>query len=161
MAKIRFLSFICCYFLFCSVVLSEDWPQWLGEERLPVWNETGIIDKFPDGGPKFRWAAKLGGGYSGPAVADGRVLVMDRVDTSGDLVSGDLLHEGAPPQNQNFLRRKLEGKERVVCLRESGWGSHMDAYIRLSLHDGSPLRDWPSVHTNDRWRTCVLSGRGR
>src|SRR5215831_16799539 len=50
---------------------ADDWPQWLGPQRDSVWRETGILDKFPAGGPKVRWRTPIGGGYAGPAVAKG------------------------------------------------------------------------------------------
>ena len=53
----------------------EDWPQWLGPNRDSVWSETGILDTFPDGGPKVLWRTPIKGGYSGPAVANGKVYV--------------------------------------------------------------------------------------
>ena len=31
---------------------ADDWPQWLGPTRNSVWHETGILAKFPEGGPK-------------------------------------------------------------------------------------------------------------
>src|SRR5262245_34641371 len=52
---------------------ADDWPQWMGPKRDGVWRETGILDKFPNGGPKVRWRAPIGMGYSGPAVAGGKV----------------------------------------------------------------------------------------
>src|SRR5947199_7715627 len=52
---------------------ADDWPQWLGSERDSVWRESGIIEKFPAGGPRGLWRAQIGGGYSGPVVAKGRV----------------------------------------------------------------------------------------
>src|SRR5207253_8618584 len=58
-------------------VRADDWPQWLGPKRDGVWREEGILDKFPKGGPKVLWRTPLGGGYCGPAVAGGRVYVMD------------------------------------------------------------------------------------
>src|SRR5260221_682248 len=62
---------------------AEDWPQWLGPQRDGVWRETGILDKFPEKGPLVRWRIPIAAGYSGPAVADGRVYVMDRVVADG------------------------------------------------------------------------------
>ena len=59
--------------------LAGDWPQWMGPKRDNVWREPGVIDKFPPGGPKVKWRAPVAWGYSGPAVADGRVYVMDYV----------------------------------------------------------------------------------
>ena len=65
-------------------VEAEDWPEWRGAGRLGVWNETGILDRFPEGGLKVRWRTPIRAGYAGPAVAGGRVFVVDaqRSDTS-------------------------------------------------------------------------------
>ena len=57
--------------------LADDWPQWMGPNRDGVWHETGILEKFPDGGPKELWRTPIGGGYAGPAVAGGKVYVTD------------------------------------------------------------------------------------
>ena len=54
--------------LMISPAFAEDWPQFLGPKRDGVWREDGILEKFPTGGPKKLWSAKLGGGYAGPAV---------------------------------------------------------------------------------------------
>src|SRR6516165_6453495 len=62
---------------------ADDWPQWLGPKRDSVWRETGILEKFPKGGPKVLWRTPIGGGYSGPAVAGDRVYVTDRVLAPG------------------------------------------------------------------------------
>src|ERR1019366_904561 len=58
---------------------ADDWPQWLGPQRDGVWRETGILRKFPAGGPKVRWRTPVGEGYSGPSVAKGKVYITDRV----------------------------------------------------------------------------------
>ncbi len=144
-----------------SPCCGEDWPQWLGTERLPVWRETQIIDSFPKNGPPLRWSAKLGGGYSGPAVSDGRVFVMDRVPASDSLSDGELLHEGEPPKNQNFLRRKLPGRERVVCFREQDgkqlWEHTYDCpYTSVALYAIGP-RCTPTV---DGDRVYTLGAEG-
>src|SRR5438876_9764157 len=57
---------------------ADDWPQWHGPRRDGVWRETGIVSKFPNGGPPVVWQADVGGGFAGPAVAQGRVFLMDR-----------------------------------------------------------------------------------
>ena len=56
---------------------AEDWPEWRGAGRRGVWHETGILDQFPAGGLAATWRVPVGGGYAGPAVADGRVFVTD------------------------------------------------------------------------------------
>lgn len=56
-----------------------DWPQWRGPTRNGVWTETGIIERFESPQVPIKWRVPIGGGYSGPTVAEGRVFVMDRV----------------------------------------------------------------------------------
>lgn len=82
---------------------AADWPQWLGPKRDAVWRETGTLDAFPDGGPKVRWRKPIGSGYTGPAVAGGRVYVMDRAMK-------------APVPEGKAQLGTLQGTERVLCL---------------------------------------------
>jgi outer membrane protein assembly factor BamB len=84
---------------------ADDWPTWLGPKADGVWRESGILDKFPKGGPKVLWRHKVGGGYAGPAVAAGRVYVTDRILDPGE-------KDPADP----FARTNSNGKERVLCL---------------------------------------------
>jgi len=69
-------------FLLSPIVLisahADDWPQWRGPQRDGVWRESGLLTDIPDDGLKIRWRTKIHQGYSGPAVADGRVFVTDR-----------------------------------------------------------------------------------
>jgi outer membrane protein assembly factor BamB len=54
-----------------------DWPGWRGADRTDVSTETGLLKEWPEGGPKLLWKAKdLGGGYSTPSVAGGRIYLM-------------------------------------------------------------------------------------
>ena len=55
----------------------EDWPEVGGKGRLNVWNETGILDTFPQDGLKVLWRTPVRSGYAGPAVANGRVFLLD------------------------------------------------------------------------------------
>lgn len=65
--------------MWVAPVPADDWPQWRGPQRDGVWRETGIIDKFESRTLQPVWRAKIGSGYSGPTVADGRVFVTDRI----------------------------------------------------------------------------------
>jgi outer membrane protein assembly factor BamB len=54
-----------------------DWPQWRGPDRNGVSRETGLLKSWPAEGPKLVWKAEgLGGGYSTPSVAGGRLYGM-------------------------------------------------------------------------------------
>src|SRR5947207_2022220 len=93
-------------------LVADDWPQWLGPRRDGVWRETGIVGKFPAGGPKVLWHADIGAGYSGPAIAEGKVFIFDRV-----LAAGAKNHdEKAFPQRP---KNSIAGKERVVCFDQA------------------------------------------
>jgi outer membrane protein assembly factor BamB len=85
--------------------LADDWPQWMGPRRDNVWREAGVVEKFPPGGPRVVWRAKVAGGYSGPAVANGKVYV-------GDFVSA------LDPKTETYERGKVDGTERVLCFDE-------------------------------------------
>jgi outer membrane protein assembly factor BamB len=60
-------------------VHGEDWPQFRGKGNTGVWEETGILEKFPAEGlaRRVRWRTPVKVGYGGPSVADGRVFVTD------------------------------------------------------------------------------------
>ena len=78
---------------------ADDWPQWRGAGRLAVWHETGIVDGFPEDGLKVTWRTPVRSGFAGPAVADGRVFVLDWQED---------------PES-----RTLDGTERLVALDEA------------------------------------------
>lgn len=62
-----------------KAVVSDDWPQWRGENRDGRWHETGLVDKLPEGQIPLQWSVPIGAGYSGPTVANGKVYVTDRI----------------------------------------------------------------------------------
>lgn len=65
--------------LSAATLRADDWPQWRGPTADGVWHETGIVQKFAEPNLKRLWTAKIGSGYSGPTIADGRVYVTDRL----------------------------------------------------------------------------------
>src|SRR5262245_55560163 len=77
--------------LLVATAWAADWPQWLGPTRDGVCPDLGLPDRLPTERPRPRWRYPLGGGYSGVAVAGGRVFTLD-------------------------YRNKPREVERVVCL---------------------------------------------
>ena len=77
---------------------AEDWPQWRGVDRTGVWTDTGIVEQLPDAGLKVTWRVPVRGGFAGPAVAGGRVFVLDYEETPGS--------------------RTMDGTERLLALDE-------------------------------------------
>jgi outer membrane protein assembly factor BamB len=73
MRPLAFAAALIC----CSLTVANDWPGWRGADRTGVSAEKGLLKKWPTGGPKQKWkATDLGGGYSTPSVADGKVFLI-------------------------------------------------------------------------------------
>lgn len=109
---------------------ADDWPQWLGPQRDAVWRETGLVEKFPEGGPKVRWRVPVNPGFSGPVVAGGRVFVTDRKVAKGAKVN----------EEDPFDLSVVAGTERVLCLEEATgktvWQQEYDAAYGVSYNTG-------------------------
>lgn len=125
------------------IARADDWPQWLGPQRDGVWRESGILDKFPPSGPKVLWRVSIGAGYSGPAVANGRVFVTDR-----------LLKRGSNNPTNPFDRNtEVPGSERVLCLdQKTGkilWTHEYPCVYRVSYASGP--RATPIVEGDRVW----------
>ena len=129
-----------------TVAAADDWPQWMGPHRDNVWRESGIIKKFPTGGPKVLWRTLISGGYAGPAVADGRVFITDYVTI--DDVKVD-----------NFDRKEFTGQERIQCLDEATghvlWAHEYPVKYTISYPAGP--RCTPNVEKN---RVYMLGAEG-
>jgi len=69
-----------------SAAAADDWPQFLGPDRNGQSPETGLPRAWPEGGPKELWRVDVGPGYGGPAVRDGEVYFLDRVDEQQDVL---------------------------------------------------------------------------
>ena len=55
---------------------ANDWAEWRGKDRVGLWSETGIVEQLP-ATLEVKWRVPINSGYSGPAVADGRVFITD------------------------------------------------------------------------------------
>lgn len=116
---------------------AEDWPEWRGRGRGGVWHESGILERFPEKGLTAAWRTPLRAGYSGPAVAGGRVFVTDFERSFG-----------------------MKGKERALGLDEQSgqvlWTREWDAdYGSMSYPNGP--RATPTV---DGDRVYVVGASG-
>lgn len=103
MRRVLLACVLCPYVLPC-LSHADDWPQWLGPQRDSVYREDGVVDHIGEQGLKIKWRSPIGLGYSGPAIANGRVFVMDYVPAEGQVT------------NNAGGADRLEGKERVLCL---------------------------------------------
>lgn len=108
---------------------ADDWPQWMGPQRDGVWRETGLIEHFDKDSLPVKWRVPVKAGYVGPAVADGRVFLLDR-------------EAGKPAERKRGDRSlpQVPGNERVLCLDAATgrtlWEHTYDAPYRISYPGG-------------------------
>ena len=114
------------FFLLIVLKLAQgnDWASWRGPTGDGIW-PTEDIEPFPEQGLEPSWRASIGPGYSGVAVAEGRVYTMDLEEKEG------------------------QKRERLVCFdTESGkqlwWSAYDVNYGDLSYAKGP--RSMPTVH---------------
>lgn len=126
---------------FVAPSLADDWPQWMGPQRDNVWRETGLLEKFPESGPKVLWRSPVAGGYAGPAVVGERLYVTDYV-TQDDV------------KVENFERKESTGTERVLCLDattgDEVWRHEYPVKYTISYPSGprcTPVVDGGKVYT--------------
>ena len=137
------VAITCAVVCLATVALdAEDWPQWRGVERDAVWRDTGLVERFPDGGLVVKWRAPVRGGFAGPAVANGRVFVLDYQETPGS--------------------RTMDGHERLVVFDEKNgaqlWAQEWPAaYRNIHFKFAIGPRATPTVHGD---RVYILGAAG-
>jgi outer membrane protein assembly factor BamB len=116
---------------------AADWPEWRGAGRQGLWTERGVLDRIPPQGLQVKWRVPVGAGYSGPAIAAGRVFLLDHRPLAGSRVI-----------------------ERVLCLEEKTgkalWTREWEADYRGLDYNNGP-RATPTV---DGDRVYVLGAKG-
>jgi outer membrane protein assembly factor BamB len=67
---------------------AADWPGWRGPKRDGISTETGLLAKWPEGGPKLLWQSEgCGQGYAGIAIAAGKVYTLGKSKEGESLVA--------------------------------------------------------------------------
>ena len=63
---------------------AADWPSIYGPRRDGTSDQKGLMRTWPAEGPKTVWTVPVGAGFGGPAVAGGKVYLLDRDERVGD-----------------------------------------------------------------------------
>jgi outer membrane protein assembly factor BamB len=133
-----------------------DWPQWQGPDRTAISKERGLLKEWPKDGPPLAWKIQgLGGGYSAPSIAGGRIFGMSsrgedevvwaRSETDGKEAwatrLGPALTEGMPQGKEGAGCTPTVDGERLYVLGLSG------DLACLQVLDGKVV--WRRSLTND------------
>ena len=74
---------------------AQDWPQHLGPERNGVYRGPALAEIWGAQGPRVVWRKPVGQGFSGPVVAQGRVILFHRI-ANEEVVEALDARTGAP-----------------------------------------------------------------
>ncbi len=132
------------------------WPGWRGPNRDNVSTETGLLRKWPEGGPPLLWETQgIGQGISSIAVAGGRVFVLGYTGdsefvTALDERTGRSLWSAriGPGVHENGLMRWLAQRaptvdgERVWAFQMNGSLVCLDAAAGRELWRKDYVRDF-------------------
>ncbi|HID21111.1 MAG TPA: pyrrolo-quinoline quinone, partial [Planctomycetaceae bacterium] len=119
------------------------WPEFHGQGRTNVSTETGLLKRWPEGGPPLLWRySRCGRGYSGVAIAHGRIF------TAGDF--GDVEMILALDLHGRLLWKAPNGAawrgpspgSRTTPTYDDGLLYHMNPHGRLAAYEaatGKPI----------------------
>ncbi|NQT50460.1 PQQ-binding-like beta-propeller repeat protein [bacterium] len=129
-------------FAAAAFAATAPWPQLHGPRRDNQSTETGLLEQWPDGGPKLAWAfAECGRGFAGISVADGRIYI------SGDFGSEEFVL--ALDLDGKLLWKTPNGKAwrgpypgaRTTPTWDDGVLYHMNPHGRLAALDAATGRE--------------------
>jgi outer membrane protein assembly factor BamB len=144
---------------FLSLSLSAQVADnWRGQGRTGIYNEKGLKQEWPAGGPQMVWAyEKLGEGFTSPVFASGRIYITGMEEETGYLYvfseHGKLLnrfpygqefHQAYPgsrstPAIAGNYAYILSGHGRLVCMDTGNGGIVWEKDLFVDF-DGSNLR---------------------
>ncbi len=140
---VRIAVFTCV--MMAGVARAEDWPRWRGPLGDGISREAGLVDAWPEAGPKKLWSAMVGVGFSSPVVVGGRVYIFTLVDDQAetlhalDAQSGQVLwaqaHEGG------WAKRSYPGSRATPTIEDDRiytFGGRGDLICRM-LADGKQI----------------------
>src|SRR5262249_46710461 len=74
---------------------TSDWPQWRGPERNGISPERGLLQQWPNDGPKLLWQVNdIGDGFSSPAVVGTRIYLIGNRGMGNEFVQGLSIEDG-------------------------------------------------------------------
>jgi len=89
-----------------AVAAAPDWPHFRGPHGDGICPETGLLSRWPEGGPTLLWKIEgLGKGYSSVSIVDGKLYTM------GDLESDD------GDESQYVMAYDLQTRKRLWATR--------------------------------------------
>jgi outer membrane protein assembly factor BamB len=129
------------------------WPQFRGPRRDGISDERGLLQAWPEGGPKQLWTAKgTGRGFSSPIIAEGKIYVTGDFGADLYLVAYDL--SGKPlwrTKNGDAWLNQYQGARSSVTY-SAGRVYHQNAHGRVVALDAATGQEQWTVNVLERFQ---------
>ena len=93
-----------------SLLFAQNNIQWRGVDRTGIYNETGLLKSWPEGGPDMLWHFDgLGEGHSSVTIDSGKIYLSGMIDDEGYIyvldTNGKLLNKKkyGPEWSENYI----------------------------------------------------------
>jgi outer membrane protein assembly factor BamB len=129
-----------------------DWPQWRGPRRDAVSTETGLLDAWPQGGPKLLWKrAGMGKGWCSPIITRGTLYIGGDVSQRLQVFALDLdgKIKWQVPNGQAW-KRPFPGS-RASCAYSEGKLYQMNGHGRVVCLDAATGKEQWAVEVLKRF----------
>jgi outer membrane protein assembly factor BamB len=81
-------TFLILFSILSIELVNSQLYEWRGPDRTGIYNETGLLKKWPAGGPQLLWEVSgMGDGYSSPLVTPDAIYITGRKDSSDVLMA--------------------------------------------------------------------------
>ena len=89
--KIVLFAVLSLLIVSCTNLYPPGISQWRGDNRDGHYNETNLLDQWPDNGPELLWSVdELGLGYAAPVVTKDKLFINGEIDSISNLFAYDL-----------------------------------------------------------------------
>jgi len=128
------------------------WPEFHGPRRDNISTETGLLDRWPAGGPELLWSYDdCGGGYAGVSIAEGKIFTAGDFDDRELLIAldmdGRLLWKS--PNGESWTGP--EPGSRTTPTYRDGMLYHMNPKGRLAAYRADDGQEVWAVDLKDRF----------
>ena len=111
----------------------QGWPQWRGPRRDGISDETGLLQEWPEAGPKQLWSiGGIGKGFGSPIIVDETIYIAGDVGEELVLFSLDLAGKEKWRTTNGKSWRKSHPGNRATCCYDDGHLYLMNAHGRLA-----------------------------
>ena len=90
------MRFVLVLSLALAPAFAADWPQWRGPDRTAISEETGLLQRWPEGGPELFWRVEgVGDGYGTAAVVGDRLYIVGNTGMEAEHIQARSVADGS------------------------------------------------------------------